>query len=51
MGMWTYVFLAYGIVWGVILLYTISLKRRCQAAENQLRRLSDGKESSEHAET
>ncbi len=45
MGMWTYVFLAYGIVWGAIALYTFSLKRRCRAAENELRRLNAGKDS------
>ena len=45
MNMWGYVFLAYGIVWGAILLYTLSLKRRCRAAENELRRLDAEKES------
>ncbi len=45
MGMWGYVILAYGIVWSVILLYTVSLKRRHRAAENELLRLSQGKES------
>ncbi len=45
MGMWVYVFLAYGIVWGAILLYTLSLKRRCRTAENELRRLGAGKDS------
>ena len=45
MSMWGYVILAYGIVWGAILLYTLSLKRRCRAAENELQRLSDAKES------
>ncbi|MDH3446259.1 MAG: CcmD family protein [Deltaproteobacteria bacterium] len=51
MGMWVYVFLAYGIVWGAILLYTLSLKRRCRAAEIELRRIGAGKESSVHAKT
>jgi CcmD family protein len=45
MAMWGYVLLAYGIVWGTILLYTLSLKRRCRAAENELQRLRAGKES------
>ena len=45
MTMWGYAILAYGIVWGVILLYTVSLKRRCRAAENELQRLAAGKES------
>jgi CcmD family protein len=44
MAMWGYVILAYGIVWGAVLLYTISLKRRCHAAENELRRLGTEKE-------
>jgi CcmD family protein len=45
MSMWGYVILAYGVVWGAILVYTVSLKRRCRAAENELERLSAGKES------
>ncbi|HEX9662497.1 MAG TPA: heme exporter protein CcmD [Candidatus Binatia bacterium] len=45
MSMWGYVILAYGIVWGAILLYVVSLKRRYRAAENELQRLSDAKES------
>jgi CcmD family protein len=43
--MWGYVILAYGVVWGAILLYTVSLKRRCRAAENELQRLSASNES------
>jgi CcmD family protein len=43
--MWGYVILAYAIVWGAILLYTVSLKRRYRAAQDELRRLSEGKES------
>lgn len=43
--MWGYVILAYGIVWGAILLYAISLKLRHRAAENELLRLGEGKES------
>jgi CcmD family protein len=42
--MWGYVILAYGIVWGAILLYTFSLKRRYRAAETELERLAKGKE-------
>ena len=49
MGLWGYVILAYGIVWGAILLYTISLKRRYRAAESELQRLSEAKESQHHA--
>jgi len=33
MGQWGFVFLAYGIVWGAILLYVVLLKRRIRAAE------------------
>jgi len=43
--MWVYVILAYSIVWGVIALYTISLQRRCQAAQDELERLREPKES------
>ena len=32
MGQWGFVFLAYGIVWGVILLYVVLLKRRIRRA-------------------
>jgi CcmD family protein len=45
MNMWGYVILAYGIVWLTILLYTVSLKRRCHAAEKELEPLRAGKES------
>jgi CcmD family protein len=45
MGPWGYVILAYAIVWGTILLYTLSLKRRCRAAEKELQRLSGGEDS------
>jgi CcmD family protein len=51
MGMWGYVILAYGIVWGTVLLYTVSLKRRVRAAENELERVSDARESEHHAKT
>lgn len=32
MGQWGFVFLAYGIVWGSIMLYVVLLKRRIRAA-------------------
>lgn len=32
MGHWGFVFLAYGIVWGSIVIYTVLLKRRIQRA-------------------
>src|SRR5258708_7930628 len=37
MGAWGFVGLAYGIVWGIILLYLISLKRRYNSAPSELR--------------
>lgn len=39
MGAWGFVALAYGIVWGVILLYWVSLKRRYHSAEMELQQL------------
>ena len=40
MGAWGFVGLAYGIVWGVILLYLISLKLRYKSAQVELDVLS-----------
>ena len=34
MGAWGFVFLAYGIVWGAILIYWLTLKRRLRARRN-----------------
>jgi CcmD family protein len=39
MGAWGFVGLAYGIVWGVILVYWFCLKRRYKEAETELARL------------
>ena len=36
MGPWGFVGLAYGIVWGIILLYVISLRRRYRSAQAEL---------------
>jgi len=36
MGPWGFVGLAYGIVWGVILIYAVSLRRRYQNARTEL---------------
>jgi hypothetical protein len=36
MGPWGFVGMAYGIVWGVILLYAISLRYRYQSARAEL---------------
>ena len=44
MGSWRYVFLAYGIVWGAIVLYFITLKRRLHRAERELAQLRAGEE-------
>ena len=40
MNAWRYVFLAYGIVWGALLLYLFSLKRRFHRAEMELAQIS-----------
>jgi len=40
MGPWGFVGLAYGIVWGLLLLYTISLRRRYHSAQAELAALS-----------
>jgi CcmD family protein len=45
MGPWGYVFLAYGIVWGAIVIYFILLKRRYRMAENELSRLRAGEDA------
>jgi len=49
MGAWDYVFLAYGIVWGAILLYLISLKRRFRRAESELAQLRSAEDARNHA--
>jgi CcmD family protein len=49
MGPWGFVFLAYGIVWGCILIYLFSLKRRLRCAEEDLVELGATEEFSGHA--
>jgi CcmD family protein len=49
MGPWGFVFLAYGIVWGCILIYLFSLKRRYRCAEEELIELRASEEFSEDA--
>jgi CcmD family protein len=49
MDAWGFVFLAYGIVWGALLLYLFSLKRRFRRAESELKRLRSANESGSHA--
>lgn len=39
MGAWGFVALAYGIVWGAIVLYWVCLKRRYRSAEMELQQL------------
>jgi len=50
MRAWSFVFLAYGIVWGAIVLYLISLIRRYHKAELELARLMSPEEIHERAE-
>jgi CcmD family protein len=51
MGAWGYVFLAYGIVWGTIVVYLISLKHRLRKAELELAYLRATEGSQDHAKT
>lgn len=44
MGAWGYVFLAYGIVWGAIVIYYLLLNRRYRRAESELSRLRAGED-------
>ena len=46
MGAWGFVSLAYGIVWGAILLYWVSLKRRYGRAAAELEGLASSETSS-----
>jgi CcmD family protein len=50
MGAWGYVFLAYGIVWGAIVAYLISLKHRLRKAELELAHLRATKDLRDHAQ-
>lgn len=45
MGAWGFVLLAYGIVWGTILIYWLTLKRRLERAEAALAQLQAFEES------
>jgi CcmD family protein len=49
MGPWGFVFLAYGIVWGCILIYLVWLKRRLRCAEENLLELPATEELSDDA--
>ena len=48
MGPWGFVLLAYGIVWGAIVLYWFLLKRRYRAAEAELNRLRPSEAAGSH---
>lgn len=50
MGPWGFVLLAYGIVWGAIVFYSISLKRRYRRAEEELARLRELEASRSYAQ-
>lgn len=50
MGPWGYVSLAYGIVWGVIVVYWFVLKRRYRAAEIELSRLRSSEATVHHVQ-
>jgi CcmD family protein len=51
MGAWGFVFLAYGIVWGLILIYWITLKRRLHRAEEELEQLRTSEEPESDVQT
>lgn len=51
MGTWKFVFLAYGVVWGAILIYWLTLKRRLRRAEIELAQLRTSQESQKNAQT
>jgi CcmD family protein len=48
MGAWGYVSLAYGIVWGILVVYWFLLKRRYRAAETELSRLRSSEAATNH---
>ena len=50
MNAWGYVFLAYGIVWGALLIYLFSLKRRFRRAETELAQLSSLENPTKYAQ-
>ena len=51
MGAWGFVLLAYGIVWGAISIYWLTLKRRLRRAETELAQLRASQESQSNAQT
>jgi CcmD family protein len=51
MEAWGFVFLAYGIVWGAIVIYWLTLKRRLRRAETELAQLCAPQELPKNAQT
>lgn len=51
MSAWGFVFLAYGVVWGAILIYWLTLKRRLRRAEADLAQLRATQEPQKNAQT
>ncbi|HLN84596.1 MAG TPA: CcmD family protein [Candidatus Binatia bacterium] len=51
MGHWSFVALAYGIVWSVIVVYFFSLKRRYRKAQVELSALTSAQTINEHEQT
>ena len=50
MGPWGFVFLAYGIVWGVMVMYFVALKGRLRNAESELAQLRSVEGTESHAQ-
>lgn len=48
---WSFVALAYGIVWSVIVVYFFFLKRRYRKAQMELSALTSGQTLEEHEQT
>jgi CcmD family protein len=48
---WSFVALAYGIVWSVLVVYLFSLKSRCKKAQIELSALTSAQASNEHDQT
>jgi CcmD family protein len=46
---WGYVALAYGIVWGAIVIYCVALRRRYRNAEEELNRLRSSEAAQDDA--
>lgn len=51
MGHWSFVALAYGIVWSVIVVYFFFLKRRYKKSQVELSALTSAQTINEHEQT